>query len=151
MRPVIFTSNLLFEAAAIRSGKRPSTFGDARVTFVDPRDVAQALLAAARETCAVGQVYNATNGSETDTQREWFTILAEELGVPPPRLSVSFHAAYAVALAAEGWARLRGDHQPPRVGTEERQQLAEDPGRARAPSRRRWWSSHRRQSVACGV
>lgn len=39
--PVIFMSNLLFEAAAIRTGKLPSTFGDARVTFVDPRDVAE--------------------------------------------------------------------------------------------------------------
>jgi uncharacterized protein YbjT (DUF2867 family) len=41
VRPVIFTSNLLFESAAIRVGKLPSTFGDARVTFVDPRDVAE--------------------------------------------------------------------------------------------------------------
>jgi uncharacterized protein YbjT (DUF2867 family) len=41
VRPVIFMSNLLFETPAIRSGKLPSTFGDARVTFVDPRDVAE--------------------------------------------------------------------------------------------------------------
>lgn len=41
LRPVIFMSNLLMEAAAIRVGRLPSAFGDGRVTFVDPRDVGE--------------------------------------------------------------------------------------------------------------
>jgi uncharacterized protein YbjT (DUF2867 family) len=49
VRPVIFMSNLLFEAAAIRAGKLPSAFGDARVTFVDPRDVAELMARALLE------------------------------------------------------------------------------------------------------
>ena len=49
VRPVIFMSNLLFEAAAIRGGKLPSTFGDARVTFIDPRDVAELIARALLE------------------------------------------------------------------------------------------------------
>lgn len=40
LRPTIFMSNLFMDAAAIKAGKLPSVFGDARVTFVDPRDVA---------------------------------------------------------------------------------------------------------------
>jgi uncharacterized protein YbjT (DUF2867 family) len=41
LRPTIFMSNLRMDAASIvNDGKLPSVFGDARVTFVDPKDVA---------------------------------------------------------------------------------------------------------------
>lgn len=40
VRPVVFMSNLLFDVASIRAGKLPSLFGDARMSFVDPSDVA---------------------------------------------------------------------------------------------------------------
>jgi uncharacterized protein YbjT (DUF2867 family) len=41
LRPVVFMSNLLFDAASIQSGKLPSNFGDGRISLVDPRDVAE--------------------------------------------------------------------------------------------------------------
>jgi uncharacterized protein YbjT (DUF2867 family) len=41
LRPVVYMSNLFFEQANIRTGKLPSLFGDGRVNFVDPQDVAE--------------------------------------------------------------------------------------------------------------
>jgi len=40
LRPVVFMSNLLWEAANIKAGKLPSIFGDGRMSFVAPVDVA---------------------------------------------------------------------------------------------------------------
>lgn len=48
IRPVIFMSNVLMDPTALQGGKLPSVYGDSRINFVDPRDVAdvtaQALL-----------------------------------------------------------------------------------------------------------
>src|SRR5262245_54381380 len=40
LRPVVFMSNLMMDAASIRAGTLPSAFEDSRVSFVDPGDVA---------------------------------------------------------------------------------------------------------------
>ena len=40
LRPVVYMSNLLFDAAAVATGKLPSVFRDGRINLVDPRDVA---------------------------------------------------------------------------------------------------------------
>jgi uncharacterized protein YbjT (DUF2867 family) len=40
LRPVVYMSNLLFDAAGIKTGKLPSVFRDGRINLVDPRDVA---------------------------------------------------------------------------------------------------------------
>jgi uncharacterized protein YbjT (DUF2867 family) len=57
LRPVIFMSNLLFDAAAIKTGKLPSIFGDGRMSFVDPRDVAELMARALVETRHEGAVW----------------------------------------------------------------------------------------------
>jgi uncharacterized protein YbjT (DUF2867 family) len=41
LRPVMFMSNFVWEAPAIKAGKIFSAFGDARMSFVDPVDVAE--------------------------------------------------------------------------------------------------------------
>jgi uncharacterized protein YbjT (DUF2867 family) len=41
LRPVVFMSNLLFDATSIKGGKLPSIFDDGRISLVDPRDVAE--------------------------------------------------------------------------------------------------------------
>jgi len=41
LRPVVYMSNLLFDAAAIKTGKLPSVFRDGRINLIDPRDVAE--------------------------------------------------------------------------------------------------------------
>jgi len=40
LRPVVFMSNLLFDAESIKKGALPSIFEDGRIGLVDPRDVA---------------------------------------------------------------------------------------------------------------
>lgn len=41
LRPVVYTSNLLFDAASIGAGTLPSIFGDGRISLIHPRDVAE--------------------------------------------------------------------------------------------------------------
>lgn len=41
LRPVMFMSNFLWEAASIKSGRIASVFGGGRMSFVDPVDVAE--------------------------------------------------------------------------------------------------------------
>jgi uncharacterized protein YbjT (DUF2867 family) len=41
LRPVVYMSNLLFDAAGIKTGKLPSVFRDGRINLVDPRDVGE--------------------------------------------------------------------------------------------------------------
>jgi len=57
VRPVVFMSNLLFEAAAIRTGRLPSSFGDGRMSFVDPRDVAELMARALIEPRHEGAIW----------------------------------------------------------------------------------------------
>jgi uncharacterized protein YbjT (DUF2867 family) len=46
LQPVMFMTNLLWEAASIKKGTIASTFGDGRMSFIDPRDVAEIALLA---------------------------------------------------------------------------------------------------------
>lgn len=46
LEPVMFMTNLLWEAASIKKGTIASTFGDGRMSFIDPRDVAEIALLA---------------------------------------------------------------------------------------------------------
>jgi uncharacterized protein YbjT (DUF2867 family) len=46
LQPVMFMSNLLWEAESIKKGSISSTFGDGRMSFIDPRDVAEVALVA---------------------------------------------------------------------------------------------------------
>jgi len=72
----------------------------------------QGMLLAAAVPAAAGQVYHLTDGEEI-TAAEAFLLLAEALGVPPPRRSVSFPAALAAASVMEALARLRQQASPP--------------------------------------
>jgi uncharacterized protein YbjT (DUF2867 family) len=58
LRPVIFMSNFLhFDADGIRSGKLPSVFGDGRMNFVDPEDVAEVTVLALTDDAHVGATW----------------------------------------------------------------------------------------------
>ncbi len=76
------------------------------LTFVDPRDAAEGLILAATSPRAVGEIYQLTNGSRTNTQGECYRILAEELGVRPPRIHVPYVVAFAGSWVMEAVARL---------------------------------------------
>jgi nucleoside-diphosphate-sugar epimerase len=57
-------------------------------------------------------VYHLTDG-ETLTARDLFCAFAEALGVPAPRFSLPFPAAYSLAVMMEWLARLRKETTPP--------------------------------------
>jgi nucleoside-diphosphate-sugar epimerase len=80
--------------------------GDNPLSFVDPRDVAEAMILAASSPRAVGQIYHVTNGCATDTQMTLYRTVAELLSVPAPKRHVPFSVAYALGWAAERFATL---------------------------------------------
>jgi 2-alkyl-3-oxoalkanoate reductase len=83
------------------------------LTFVDPRDVADAMLLAAETPKAGGQIYHITNGETDNTQRRLYTILAKALQVAPPRIYVPFSVAMLMGWVMEKWAILfRWDDAP---------------------------------------
>lgn len=75
-------------------------------------DVVHGLLLCADSDHAQGQAYNITN-DEPVTQVEFLCAMAEELGVPPPRLHVPYRAALAAAFAAERAVRFMPSEHPP--------------------------------------
>jgi uncharacterized protein YbjT (DUF2867 family) len=99
VRPVIFSSNLLFEAAAIRTGRLPSAFGDARVNFIDPRDVAEliahALLAPEPESGSWE-----LGGPEALSYDDLAATFTRELGRPIEHLRLDVKTFETQALAA---------------------------------------------------
>jgi (4-alkanoyl-5-oxo-2,5-dihydrofuran-3-yl)methyl phosphate reductase len=58
LRPVVFMSNLLWEAANIKAGKLPSIFGDGRISFVDPVDVADLTALALTQRAHAGETWS---------------------------------------------------------------------------------------------
>ena len=80
--------------------------GDNPLSFVDPRDVAEAMILAASSPAAIGQIYHVTNGCATDTQMTLYRTVADLLGVPAPKMRVPFSAAYALGWVAEHFANL---------------------------------------------
>lgn len=87
--------------------------GNNTLTFVDPRDVAEAMVLAALSPAAAGQVYHITNGSGNNTQKDCYTILARELGVRPPVLWFPVGISLFASWFVEKWALLmRWDDAP---------------------------------------
>ena len=64
---------------------------------------------------AVGQVFNLTDG-EAVSKRRFIEAAADGVGVPRPSgLGVPLWAARIAAAWMEGWARRRGDKEPPQL------------------------------------
>jgi len=100
-------------AALLRRGKMVLVDGGRnRVALSHVENLAQGMILAAVVPAAAGQVYHLTDGEEI-TAAEAFALLAEALGVPPPRRSLPFPAALALALLMEARARLRRQAAPP--------------------------------------
>jgi nucleoside-diphosphate-sugar epimerase len=77
--------------------------GDNHLPLVYVTDVARGTLSAAEADAAVGKTYVLVN-DEPVTQRDYFTAIARELGVPPPKR----HVPYRLALALGGLAETVG-------------------------------------------
>ncbi|BDG07430.1 NAD-dependent epimerase/dehydratase family protein [Anaeromyxobacter paludicola] len=93
--------------------------GDNALPFVDVTDVVEGMILAATRDGAAGEAYNLSTDAPI-TQEQLWRAIAEELGVPPPRLRVPFRALHAAAFVAEQVARIRPGTQPlvTRLGVE---------------------------------
>jgi nucleoside-diphosphate-sugar epimerase len=100
-------------AALLRRGRMVLVDGGRnRVALSHVENLVQGMLLAAAVPAAAGQVYHLTDGEEI-TAAEAFCLLAEVLGVLPPRHSLPFAVAYAAASLMEAWAGLRRQASPP--------------------------------------
>jgi nucleoside-diphosphate-sugar epimerase len=80
--------------------------------FVYVADIVQGLLLALDRPEAVGQAYNIGNDQPL-TQEQLLRAIAEEIGVPPPRLHVPYSALYATAYLAERAVLLTHSRRKP--------------------------------------
>jgi uncharacterized protein YbjT (DUF2867 family) len=99
VRPVVFMSNLLFDAAAIRAGKLASIFGDGRMSFVDPRDVAELMARALVEERYEGMTWE-LGGPEALSHDDLAATLSRVLGRRVEHVRVERAAFREAALAA---------------------------------------------------
>ena len=99
LRPVIFMSNMLMDAASIRTGKLPSIFGDSRVTFVDPRDVGELIAHALVESAHDGQSWE-LGGPEALSYDDLAGTFTRVLGRPIEHVRLDPAAFAPQALAA---------------------------------------------------
>jgi nucleoside-diphosphate-sugar epimerase len=86
--------------------------GNNAVPFVYITDVVQALLLALDTERAGGQIYNISH-DQPITQKQYFSAIAEELGVAPPHIHVPYYPMYIAAYAAERISQLSGYRIPP--------------------------------------
>jgi nucleoside-diphosphate-sugar epimerase len=82
---------------------------ETRTSIVSVEDLARALALAAEEPQSAGRVYYVTDGGAY-TWREITAAIAEAVGLRRFYLPVPYPAQYALAAAAEAFARLRGTH-----------------------------------------
>jgi nucleoside-diphosphate-sugar epimerase len=84
--------------------------GDASLAYVD--NVVDVLVRAGRADAAPGRIYNANDGSGV-TWKQYFTDVAAAAGATPPSRSIPGGAAWALAVAMEGYGRLRRSARRP--------------------------------------
>lgn len=99
VRPVVYMSNLLMDLEAIRAGRLPSTFGDGRMSFVDPRDVAELMARALVEDRHEGQIWE-FGGPEALTYDDVASTLTTVLGRPVTHVRLDPAAFRELALQA---------------------------------------------------
>jgi uncharacterized protein YbjT (DUF2867 family) len=99
VKPVVYMSNLLFDAETIKTGSLPSVFGDARVSFVDPRDVAELIARAILDPQYDDAVWE-FGGPAALTHDEVAATLSEVLGRPIAHVRVDLPTFQASAADA---------------------------------------------------
>jgi len=86
--------------------------GNNHLPLIYVRDVAQGILLASEADQAVGRAYLLVN-DEPVTQRDYFTTMARELGVEPPRRHIPYQLALTLGAAAEIVGHLTRMKQAP--------------------------------------
>ena len=82
------------------------------VVYID--DLVHAVLLAADEPNAAGEVYNVTDGTKTSL-REFVTFICEKTGLPRPTRSLRPRVARSLTYALEAMAKARGAKDAPRL------------------------------------
>jgi nucleoside-diphosphate-sugar epimerase len=80
--------------------------GNNRLSLVYVTDVADAVVRAATNPRALGQVYNVATDETSPTQREFLTRICQLMELPLPGASVSYGIAYALGFGGECVAHL---------------------------------------------
>jgi nucleoside-diphosphate-sugar epimerase len=88
--------------------------GENMLNLVNARDVARGIVLAATSPQARGQAYHLCNRGEI-TQREFFALVAEEMGLAPVKRRVPIGLAWNVARVLELAYRGVGTKSPPPV------------------------------------
>lgn len=99
LRPVVYMSNLLFEAASLKSGTLPSVFEDGRISLVDPRDVAEVAAVALMSPIYEGRTLE-FGGPEALSYDAVAATFARVLGRPVQHRRLDAAAFEAAALGA---------------------------------------------------
>jgi nucleoside-diphosphate-sugar epimerase len=86
--------------------------GDNHLPLTYVTDVARGVLLASEPDHAIGRAYLLVN-DERVTQRDYFSAIARELGVPEPSRRVPYHLAIALAASAEMAGHLTRRQKPP--------------------------------------
>jgi nucleoside-diphosphate-sugar epimerase len=85
--------------------------GENHLPLIYVRDAAQGVILASEGPQAVGRAYLLVN-DELVTQRQFITVLAAELGAPPPARRIPYRLALTLAGLAEDVGRLTGRRPP---------------------------------------
>jgi nucleoside-diphosphate-sugar epimerase len=102
-------------AQLIEHGRMPIIgSGHNHVPLIHVSDVARGLAMAAEAPHAAGRAYLLVNDQPV-TQLEYFAAIADELGVPRPRLHVPYVAALALGVTSEAVGHVFGMRDPPPV------------------------------------
>lgn len=88
--------------------------GNNRLPLIYVTDVARGVLLASEANRAVGKAYLLVN-DEPVTQRDYFSAIARELGVPAPTRHIPYRLALAVGAASEMVGHVSHMKQPPPI------------------------------------
>jgi nucleoside-diphosphate-sugar epimerase len=102
-------------ARLIEQGRMPIIgSGHNHVPLIYVTDVARALLLASEADHAAGRAYLLVN-DERVTQVDYFSAIARQLGVKPPRVHIPYRLALALGAAAEAAGHLARMQQAPPI------------------------------------
>ncbi len=88
--------------------------GDNPLSAIHAGCVAEAAILAAGHPRALREAFNITDQGPI-TQRDYFALWAEAVGVPASRRRLSYPLVFSAALGFEAWARLRRSPTPPLI------------------------------------
>ena len=75
-----------------------------RMSVLYLSDALEAIVLAATNSRAAGQIYNIAADELSPTQREYFSTISRLLDLPPPQGSISYPVAYAIGFGCEWMA-----------------------------------------------